>query len=392
MVAEVVYGSMMLDEWDHRIIRTYAKGYFQPNLVETGVCLLPDLLLPVGQTTDKYLEFIEKLPMRDHLKHCGLSDAVSMPIHADHLRSFCQVLESHAGLHVVRVSTANDSLGTILDEATQLVANMNACVSDSNGRSLVVPSTAVSALARLDAVQNVVQHEAARLHQVISVVKASLERLINAHEVESGWTFDIVDLTDKISKRQVPPQWTEISWSGESLSIWWSHLMQSVEQMLPWSNGVQPRAVWLGGLFYPSMFLHAVCEETTLKLAKWPLSEAVLYSEVKNVEYDELTESAEIGAYVRGLVLEGASWSRRDMRLTECLPTKIHDSLPVVWFYAVNQADTLTDVPYLRVPLYRTRDRAAHFIDAMYLKTCGDLAKWTLRGTAVLATVDGCSL
>ena len=116
------------------------------------------------------------------------------------------------------------------------------------------------------------------------------------------------------------------------------------------------------------------------------------------------------------------------MRLTECLPTvllphchtlprwfrlvankllrccammpwdtnlflqKIHDSLPVVWFYAVNQADTLTDVPYLRVPLYRTRDRAAHFIDAMYLKTCGDLAKWTLRGTAVLATVDGCSL
>ena len=110
MVAEVVYGSMMLDEWDHRIIRTYAKGYFQPNLVETGVCLLPDLLLPVGQTTDKYLEFIEKLPMRDHLKHCGLSDAVSMPIHADHLRSFCQVLESHAGPSLAQPNLARPSL------------------------------------------------------------------------------------------------------------------------------------------------------------------------------------------------------------------------------------------------------------------------------------------
>ena len=37
--------------------------------------------------------------------------------------------------------------------------------------------------------------------------------------------------------------------------------------------------------------------------------------------------------------------------------------------------------PYLRVPLYATKARVGKCVAGMYIRTCGDLTKWTLRGT-----------
>jgi dynein heavy chain len=393
MVSEVLYGSAMLSEWDQNIISTYAHGYFQPNLVETGNCLLPNLVLPVGQATDKYLAFVEKLPVRDYLKHCGLSNTLSMPIHQTQLDLFIRVLESHDGLIVKKGAAPAEGVGSILDEANQLLMNLSRATIDQQCRTLSLQKEKSSTTPGTDpgqsvSVQNFVRDEAVRMAHIISVVRGSLESLVHALEKQKGWTIEVVALTEHISSRTVPPSWSSLCWGAESMSQWWTHLIKSIEQLIPWSNMVRPKAVWLGGLLFPARFLHAVTEESTMRLQRWPLAEAVMYSEVKSFMYEEIEDPPDVGVYVHGLVLEGASWDVKQMKLAECLPLKSHDELPIVWFHAVKQGDQLLDAPYLRLPLYMTRNRASRFISAMYVRSCGDLPKWTLRGTAVLSTLS----
>lgn len=54
------------------------------------------------------------------------------------------------------------------------------------------------------------------------------------------------------------------------------------------------------------------------------------------MEVDEDSPAPEVGAYIRGLFLEGARWDFQKNRLEEALPRRLHENMPPVsWCHVV---------------------------------------------------------
>jgi dynein heavy chain len=159
-------------------------------------------------------------------------------------------------------------------------------------------------------------------------------------------------------------------------------------------------------------------------------------------EFENLKESPSEGVYIYGLYLDGCSWSGRENKLVDSDPKKLYHPLPVLYvtgvqakvcaclhvcarFYLVYAHDWLqrssrhrhrstsqerVKIITLRVltrrhacgavqdkkrggiyecPCYRVKTRKGfNFITTFSLRTEEDKSKWTLRGVALLCSID----
>lgn len=79
-------------------------------------------------------------------------------------------------------------------------------------------------------------------------------------------------------------------------------------------------------------------QEITRANKGWALDSVVLCNEVTKWMKDDITSPPVEGVYVYGLYLEGASWDRKNMRLTESKPKVLFEMMPVIRIYAENNS------------------------------------------------------
>ena len=93
------------------------------------------------------------------------------------------------------------------------------------------------------------------------------------------------------------------------------------------------------------------------------------------------------GVYIFGLYLDGASWDRRNCRLTEAHAKVLFTLLPVVHMYAINSTAP-KDPRLYQCPVYKKPNRTdLTYITFMVLKTTQGPDLWTLRGVAALCDI-----
>ena len=87
-----------------------------------------------------------------------------------------------------------------------------------------------------------------------------------------------------------------------------------------------------------------------------------------------------------GLYLEGASWDRRNSRLTEPQPKVLFTQLPVVYIYAIQTQPK--DVRTYSCPVYKKPQRTdLTYITILSMKSIVSSDHWILRGVAALCDI-----
>jgi dynein heavy chain len=251
--------------------------------------------------------------------------------------------------------------------------------------------------------------EIQRLQNVLAKVTFMLQQLRLAINGEVVMTEALQQCLDAIYEAKVPRSWLftiagdEFSWILPTLGQWVGSLAARDKQDREWLNEGRPNCYWLTGFFNPQGFLTAmkqeVCRRHQKEPPKWALDDIIYHTEVTHYkDADAVKSPPQEGAYIYGLSLEGAGWSRENVMLVESEPKTLFVTLPVMLVTAMQKPDeqkSRKDLygahgPY-DCPCYKYRTRTDRFyIFMVTLKCTSDKnpAFWTLRAVALLCNTD----
>ena len=91
-----------------------------------------------------------------------------------------------------------------------------------------------------------------------------------------------------------------------------------------------PLHLWIAcaGLFNPQSFLTAIMQ-TTARQNGWPLDKLTLLTEVTRKTADQIDGPSKDGAYIHGLVMEGARWDEKAGAIADSRPKELSFPMPV---------------------------------------------------------------
>merc|ERR1712051_765602 len=182
-------------------------------------------------------------------------------------------------------------------------------------------------------------YEIKQMRKVHLLVRSLLTRVVQALRGEIPVTPALSKITQEVFEGQAPRDFVfdavgeEVSWRALSLSGWVDTFLKRHEQLANWLEKA-PTSFWFGGFFNPRGFLTAIRQGVSRKQNKkheQSLDSMVLDTEVTDLEsVDNITMRPSNGAFIHGLVLDGAAWSSNDQTLIECLPKVLRFQMPIL--------------------------------------------------------------
>ena len=160
-------------------------------------------------------------------------------------------------------------------------------------------------------------------------------------------------------------------------------------QLSAWTEDPQniPNVTVLSYLFNPQSFLNAIKQKSAQR-QKLELDKLEIQTDVTR-KTKELTDSAaRDGAYISGLMIDGARWNINASVIEESLSREMICPMPVVNCRAV-MFDKLEKGPGVyRAPVYKTTQRGPTWVFTAGLRSRAPAAKWVLAGCAVILEVE----
>ncbi|XP_023932721.1 dynein heavy chain 5, axonemal [Lingula anatina] len=377
MIGEIQYGGRVTDDYDKRLLNTYARVWFGENMFADSFHFYKGYKIPKCKTIEEYRNNIEQMPLQDTPEVFGLHPNADI---------------------TYQTNTANSMLATI----------MNIQPKDSGGGGGETRETIVYRLAddmleklppdyspfevrdrlkkmgQLQPLNIFLRQEIDRMQRVISVVRTTLVDLKLAIDGTIIMSENLRDALDNMFDARVPNFWKKISWESATLGFWFTDLLDRNAQFSTWIFDGRPTYFWLTGFFNPQGFLTAMRQEITRAHKGWALDGVVLSNDVTKMMKEDITNPPSEGVYVHGLFLDGAGWDRRNARLMEPSPKVLFTPLPVVHVYAINterpKGNNLYECPVYKKP----RRTDLTYIFALLLKTVKDPDHWILRGVGLL--------
>ena len=174
-------------------------------------------------------------------------------------------------------------------------------------------------------------------------------------------------LQRSLAYNKVPPSWEKEAYpSRKNLAMWFNELIERCAQLDKWSAELAtPYTLCISYLFNPMSFLTAIMQNTSREKIL-PLDNMSLQTNVTLIKTpEEVNAYPESGAYIHGLVLEGAAWEHgapgQEGYLIEQRPKELHPRLPVVNVISVENKDKKVLGQY-DCPVYYTTLRGATYI------------------------------
>lgn len=196
--------------------------------------------------------------------------------------------------------------------------------------------------------------EIQRFQMILTIVKTTMENMIDAIKGTIIMTSEIVDSINAIFDFRVPNKWmfdptgAEIPWLTPSLAGWIKGLLDRHYQLNNWISKERPPSFWLTGFLNPQGFLTAMKQEVNRqnKAKQWSLDDVELANEVLKdviqgedgrIEGKSINPPAE-GVNIHGLFLEGAGWNKHEKRLEDSQPKELFYQFPIITVTAINKA------------------------------------------------------
>lgn len=248
----------------------------------------------------------------------------------------------------------------------------------------------------IPSLSTVLVQEMEKFNNMLSTMKKSLVEIDLAIKgfIVMSETLDSMYLS--ILNNQVPKNWQAVAYpSLKVLSLWYPDLIERVSVIKKWLDEGNPASYWLPGMFFPQGFMTGVLQTHArqYKIAIDKLDFAFTILEAERA--DEIEETPEQGVYIWGLYLDGARWDRENEILTDQLPSKMVETMPIIHFKP--QEDYKADPEDYQAPLYKTSVRqgvlsttgqSTNFILMVSIPSKELPAIWIQRAAALLCMPD----
>eukprot|EP00741_Cyanophora_paradoxa_P005992 tig00000955_g5810.t1 len=374
---EIMYGGHIVDDWDRRLCNAYLNAYMKEELLD-GLELFPGFPVPKPMNLKAYAKYVDTTFTAESPICFGLHPNAEIGFRLEQaetlFRNIVELQPKTAGAGAGGLSLqdkAKQSLDDIMEKLPDMFP-MEEIVERVEERTPYI---------------NVFLQEIERMNFLLKEMKRSLAELDLGLRGDLTISEPMERLMHSLYNERVPDTWENKAYpSLRPLSSWVHNLLERIKQLTDFAADLQlPKVTWLSGLFNPQSFLTAVMQ-TTARKNDWPLDKTVIQTEVTKKTFEDIEQAAREGAFIHGLVLEGARWDDKSGALDEQRPKELFAPMPVINIKAVT-VDKVEDRGNYACPVYKTQKRGNTYVFTAGLKTRLQANKWVLGGAALIMDV-----
>eukprot|EP00002_Diphylleia_rotans_P028875 TRINITY_DN5840_c0_g1_i3.p1 TRINITY_DN5840_c0_g1~~TRINITY_DN5840_c0_g1_i3.p1 ORF type:complete len:4482 (-),score=987.95 TRINITY_DN5840_c0_g1_i3:157-13602(-) len=382
ILAEVLYGGKVTDEYDRRLLNTYCEMWMSKKVTEPNFYFHSTAYsVPKANDISKIRASIDELPNNDSPELFGLHPNTDITFRTNQVRTLLatllEVQPKDVSINTTAFASREELLVRMIDDLlTRFPADFNMeDVREKMTKKLGGPKP----------INVLLLQEIERLQAVLSMVRSNASDLRAALCGTAPLTSDLLDVANSLAESRIPTAWLRISWPASSLPSWFVGITQRIDQMNSWLATGRPVVVWLGGFFNPLGFMTAMKQDAVRRKPNWALEDVVILVEILSKEREEIRAPPEEGVYVYGLYLDGAAWDKKANRLVDLPPRNTFSALPVALLTAVNVTDMKREQTNYACPCYKSPLRGMqNFLTEVDLRCEEDPYKWVMRGVALI--------
>ncbi|XP_039248303.2 dynein axonemal heavy chain 5-like isoform X1 [Styela clava] len=383
MIGEIQYGGRVTDDYDKRLLNTFAKVWFSEAMFHSNFVFYKGYSIPHCKTVIQYLDYIKELKSTDTPEVFGLHPNADITYQTKSAKNILDTILS------VQPKDSSSGGGETREDYVFRIAD------DMLGKlpKAYVPYEVKERLREMGILKPMnifLRQEIDRMQKVIHTVRSTLLDLKLAIEGTIIMSENLRDALDCMYDARIPKKWLSISWPSSTLGFWFTELLERNSQFYSWCFEGRPNSFWMTGFFNPQGFLTAMKQEVTRAHKGWALDSVKIYNDVtKFMNKEDVNLPPQEGVYVYGLYLEGAAWDKRGMKLIESRSKVLFEQMPIILINAVSASGSgnKDQKPYV-CPIYKKPQRTdLNYIADVELKTVQTPDHWVLRGVALLCDV-----
>ncbi|XP_062127566.1 dynein axonemal heavy chain 3 [Drosophila sulfurigaster albostrigata] len=403
LTGECNYGGRVTDDKDRRLILSLLNMIYNSNTIEQDNYALSQsgqYCVPLSPTKLNSIEYISTFPLSPQPEVYGLHE------NADINRN---------------VKETNALISGVLLTQTDLMASVKA---SSAGGAKEDPAIAIckELLTRLpeefdldevsktypviytNSMNTVLRQELIRFNRLLSYIRKSL---VNVGKAVKGQIAMIPELERTHASMiigKLPADWLKKSYpSLKPLGSYVTDFLARLAFFQSWIENGEPNVYWISGFYFTQSFITGVLQNYSRK-NRFQIDMINIEFAVTKFE-TQTTQVADIGAYIRGIFIEGARWNRKTKEVDESFSKILFDTLPVIYLRPVLRlpdeiprgSGGAEPSPIYDCPVYKTSERrgvlsttghSTNFVMYLQLRCSQTPMHWINRGTACLCQLD----
>ncbi|ELK12575.1 Dynein heavy chain 11, axonemal [Pteropus alecto] len=376
LFGEIMYGGHITDDWDRKLCRVYLEEFMKPSLIEDELMLAPGFAAPPNLDYSGYHQYIEEMLPPESPALYGLhpnAEIEFLTVTSNTLfRTLLEMQPRNSLISEELGQSTEDKVKNVLDDILEKLPeefNMAEIMQKNSNRSPYVL---------------VCFQECERMNILLREIRVSLQQLDLGLKGELMFSPEAEAQQTALSCDAVPDTWSKLAYpSTYGLAQWFNDLLLRCRELDTWTQDLAlPAVVWLSGFFNPQSFLTAIMQ-TMARKNEWPLDKMCLTVDVTKKTKEDYGHPPREGAYLSGLLMEGARWDIQSGTIVEARLKELTSVMPVIFAKAITMDREETKHTYA-CPVYKTKTRGPNYVWTFRLKSKEKTAKWVLAGVALL--------